>query len=246
LPTVLILGANAGIGKALAVEFARHGYDLILTGRDLDELNTVAADLSLRHKVQTRAEKVDVVDFDTLESALAACVTPAAGTLEGAILCTGYLGDAEAAKTDLHEARRIIDTNFTGSALALNILANHFEQKRKGFLCALSSVAGDRGRQSNYLYGSAKGGLTTFLQGLRNRLYHSGVHVITVKPGFVDTRMVFGKPKLPLVASPERVANDIYVAIEKQKDVVYVPWFWRWIMEIIGAIPEGVFKRLKM
>lgn len=246
MPTVLILGANAGIGRALAVEYARHGYDLILTGRDREELEAVAADISLRHRVQARAEKVDVVDFDALETALAACVTPAGGALEGAILCTGYLGDAEAAKKDLIEARRILDTNFTGTALALNVLANHFEKKGKGFLCALSSVAGDRGRQSNYLYGSAKGGLTTFLQGLRNRLYHSGVHVITVKPGFVDTRMVFGKPKLPLVASPERVAHDIYEAVRKRKNVVYIPWFWRWIMEIIGFIPEGIFKRLKM
>jgi decaprenylphospho-beta-D-erythro-pentofuranosid-2-ulose 2-reductase len=146
----------------------------------------------------------------------------------------------------LNEARRILDTNFTGSALALNILANHFEQKRRGFICGISSVAGDRGRQSNYLYGSAKGGLTIYLQGLRNRLYHSGVHVITVKPGFVDTRMVFGKAKLPLVATPQAVARDIYLAVKKRKNVVYVPWFWRYIMSMVGSIPEGLFKRLKM
>ena len=173
----------------------------ILAGRDLEELQALAADLNLRHNVSARAERVDVLNFDALESALAACIAPAGDSLEGVVLCTGYLGDPETARKDLNEARRILDTNFTGSALALNVLANHFEQKRKGFICALSSVAGDRGRQSNYLYGSAKGGLTTYLQGLRNRLYHSGVHVITVKPGFVDTRMVFGKAKLPLVAS---------------------------------------------
>ncbi len=107
-------------------------------------------------------------------------------------------------------------------------------------------MAGDRGRQSNYLYGSAKGGLTTYLQGLRNRLYPSGVHVITVKPGFVDTRMVFGKGKLPLVAHPEAVARDIYRALKSRKNVVYVPWFWRWIMLMVRAIPEGIFKKLKM
>ena len=123
-----------------------------------------------------------------------------------------------------------------------NILANHFEQKRKGFICALSSVAGDRGRQSNYLYGSAKGGLTTYLQGLRNRLYHSGVQVITVKPGFVDTRMVFGKAKLPLVASPEAVARDIYRAVKSRKNVVYVPWFWRVIMFWYARFPKGYSK----
>lgn len=246
MPTVLILGANAGIGRALAVEFASHRYDLILAGRDLEELQALAADLGIRHNVSTRAARVDVVDFDALEPALTGCITPAGDSLEGVVLCAGYLGDPEASKTDLKEARRILDTNFTGSALALQFLANHFEQKRKGFICALSSVAGDRGRQSNYLYGSAKGGLTTFLQGLRNRLYHSGVHVITVKPGFVDTRMVFGKPKLPLVATPERVARDIFLAVKKRKNVVYVPWFWQFIMFVVGSIPEGLFKKLKM
>jgi short-subunit dehydrogenase len=189
---------------------------------------------------------VDVLDFNGLEAALAACIAPCDDSLEGVVLCTGYLGDPETARTDLNEARRILDTNFTGSALALNILANYFEQKGKGFICALSSVAGDRGRQSNYLYGSAKGGLTTYLQGLRNRLYHRGVHVITVKPGFVDTRMVFGERKLPLVAAPEAVARDIYRAVMSRKNVVYVPGFWRFIMLMVCAIPEGLFKKLRM
>ena len=246
VPTVLILGANAGIGRALAAEFASHQYDLILAGRDLEELQALAADLHLRHNVSARAERVDVLNFESLESALAACIAPAAIRWREWFSATGYLGDPETARKDLNEARRILDTNFTGAALALDILANHFEQKRKGFICALSSVAGDRGRQSNYLYGSAKGGLTTYLQGLRNRLYHSGVHVITVKPGFVDTRMVFGKAKLPLVASPEAVARDIYHAVKSRKNVVYVPWFWRPIMFMVRMIPEGLFKKLKM
>ena len=246
LPTVLILGANAGIGRALAAEFASHQYDLILAGRDLEELQALAADLSLRHKVSARAERVDVLNFDALESALAACIAAAGDSLEGVVLCTGYLGDPDAARKDLNEARRILDTNFTGSALALEVMANHFEQKHMGFICALSSVAGDRGRQSNYLYGSAKGGLTTYLQGLRNRLYHSGVHVITIKPGFVDTRMVFGKTKSPLVASPAAVARNIYRAVKRRKNVVYVPWFWRFIMAMVCSIPEGLFKKLRM
>ena len=244
MSSILILGANAGIGRALAGEFASHQHDLILAGRDLEELQALAADLNLRYNVNARAARVDVLNFEGLESALAACIAAAGESLQGAVLCTGYLGDPEVAHRDLSEARRILDTNFTGSVLALEVLANHFEQKRKGFICALSSVAGDRGRQSNYLYGSAKGGLTTYLQGLRNRLYQSGVNVITVKPGFVDTRMVFGKGKLPLVAPPEAVARDIYHAVESGKNVVYVPWFWRVIMLIVRAIPEGIFKRL--
>ncbi len=246
MPTVLILGANAGIGRALAAEFASHQCDLILAGRDLEDLQFLAADLHLRHNVSARAERVDVLNFAALESALAACLAPAGDSLEGVVLSTGYLGDPETARKDVNEARRILDTNFTGAALALNVVANHFEQKRKGFICALSSVAGDRGRQSNYLYGSAKGGLTTYLQGLRNRLYPSGVHVITVKPGFVDTRMVFGRAKLPLVAAPEAVARDIYYAVKSRKNVVYVPWFWRPIMFMVRMIPEALFKKLKM
>jgi decaprenylphospho-beta-D-erythro-pentofuranosid-2-ulose 2-reductase len=245
LPTVLILGANAGIGRALAAEFASHQHDVILAGRDREELQALAADLILRHRVSARAELVDILNFEALESTVRACIDRAGDSLVGAVLCAGYLGDPETARTDLKEARRILDTNFTGSVLALHVLANYFEQKRKGFICALSSVAGDRGRQSNYLYGSAKGGLTAYLQGLRNRLYRSGVHVITVKPGFVDTRMVFGR-KLPLVASPEAVARDIYNAVKSRKNVVYVPWFWRAIMFMVGMIPESLFKRLRM
>jgi short-subunit dehydrogenase len=246
VPTVLILGANGGIGHALAVEFASHQYDLILIGRDLEELQALAADLRLRHNVSASARKLDVLDFTGLESELAECISLAGDSLEGAVLCTGYIGDPELARKDLDEARRILDTNFTGSVMTLEVLANHFERKRRGFICALSSVAGDRGRQSNYLYGSAKAGLTTYLQGLRNRLYHCGVHVVTVKPGFVDTRMVFGRGKLPLVATPEAVARDIYHAVQHRKNVVYVPWFWRIIMFIILLIPEGLFKKLRM
>ena len=245
MPTVLILGANAGIGRALAAEFASHQHNLILAGRDLEELQALAADLNLRHQVSARAEPVDVLNFDALESAVAACIDRAGDSLMGAVLCTGYLGDHESALKDLNEARRILDTNFTGSALTLNVLANYFERKREGFICALSSVAGDRGRQSNYLYGSAKGGLTIYLQGLRNRLYRSGVHVIAVKPGFVDTRMVFGR-KLPLVASPQAVARDIYRAVKSRKNEVYTPWFWRVIMLMVCSIPEGLFKKFRM
>jgi decaprenylphospho-beta-D-erythro-pentofuranosid-2-ulose 2-reductase len=244
VPSVLILGATAGIGRALAVEFALHRYDPVLAGRDLDELRALAADLSLRYGVSARAQGFDVLNFERIESALAACLAPVGDSLEGAVLSIGYLGDQETAQNDLVEARRILDTNFTGSVLALNVLAKHFEQKGRGFICALSSVAGDRGRESNYLYGSAKGGLTTYLQGLRNRLHHAGVRVITVKPGFVDTRMTYGRPKLPLVAPPETVARSIYNAVERGKNVVYVPWFWRVIMLMVRAIPERIFKRL--
>jgi short-subunit dehydrogenase len=245
VPSVLILGAASGIGRALAAEFSSHGYDPILAGRELVELKALASDLTLRYRVNARMQGFDILDFDAMESSLATCLAMAGDSLEGAVLCVGYTVDQDVALADLHEARRMLDTNFTGAALALQILAQHFERHRKGFIGALSSVAGDRGRQSNYLYGAAKGGLTTYLQGLRNRLYHAGVRVITVKPGFVDTRMTYGRPKLAMVAAPEAVARDIYQAIQKGKDVVYVPWFWRIIMLVVRSIPEGLFKRLR-
>jgi len=156
------------------------------------------------------------------------------------------LGDQAKAQVIWDEARLILETNFTGCVSALNILANHFELKRTGFICAITSVAGDRGRQSNYHYGAAKAGLSVYLQGLRNRLFPAGVNVITVKPGFVDTRMTYGRPGLFLLASPESVAQGIFRAIVKGKSVVYLPWFWRPIMLIVRSIPETIFKRLKM
>ena len=130
----------------------------------------------------------------------------------------------------------------------MSLAAAHLARRGTGYLCALSSVAGDRGRQSNFLYGATKSALTTYLQGLRNRLARQGVAVITVKPGFVDTAMTWGllKPGSPLVASPDQVARAIEHAIRQQKNDVYTPWFWRWIMAIIKSIPEPIFKRMRL
>ena len=128
----------------------------------------------------------------------------------------------------------------------MSLLANYFEKRGEGTLAAISSVAGDRGRQSNYVYGTAKAAVNTYLQGLRNRLYSKGVHVLTIKPGFVDTPMTAHLRQGPLFASADRVARDIVKAIEKKKCIIYTPWFWRWIMLLIRLIPEPVFRRLKL
>ncbi len=246
MPTVLILGATSGIARALGAEFASHKYSLILAGRNSDELQVLAADLGLRYRIEVETLLLDMLEFQKAESTLQPCLDRAGDELEGVILCVGYLGDQQTAQSDPEEARRILDSNYTGCVLALNIIANHFEDRRSGFICGISSVAGDRGRQSNYLYGSAKAGLSAYLQGLRNRLHHANVRVITIKPGFVDTRMTFGRPNLFLVASPQAVARGIFAAIRRGKDEVYLPWFWRFIMLIIRAIPEGIFKKLRM
>jgi short-subunit dehydrogenase len=246
VPSVLILGATSAIARAVATEFATRRYDLILAGRNAEELNAIASDLNLRHGVKTQGLVVDLLDYESHADALRTCLADTGNALQGAVLCVGYLGDQSLAQTDPREARLILDTNFGGCVSALNILAAHFEKRRAGFICGLSSVAGDRGRQSNYLYGAAKAGLSAYLQGLRNRLYPSGVRVITVKPGFVDTRMTFGHPRLFLVASPEAIGRGIYQAIERGKDVVYLPWFWRWVMLVVRLIPERIFKRLHL
>jgi decaprenylphospho-beta-D-erythro-pentofuranosid-2-ulose 2-reductase len=246
LSTVLILGATSGIASALAKEFAAHKYDLVLGGRDRDELSALASDLSLRNSVRASVLAFDALDTQTHAASLQSFLVESGNTLAGTVVCIGYLGDQAKAQVNWDEARVILETNFTGCVSALNILANHFELKRTGFICAITSVAGDRGRQSNYLYGAAKAGLSVYLQGLRNRLFPAGVKVITVKPGFVDTRMTYGRPGLFLLASPESVAQGIFRAIVKGKSVVYLPWFWRPIMLMVRSIPETIFKRLKM
>jgi len=247
LPTVLILGATSGIAAPLAREFAAHKFDLVLGGRDQQALKALASDVSLRSGV-----RADTLTFDALDTPSHAAilrsflrVAEAGEALVGAVVCIGYLGDQSKGQSDWEEARRILETNFNGCVSAINILASHFEHRRAGFLCAISSVAGDRGRQSNYLYGAAKAGLSVYLQGLRNRLFPAGVKVITVKPGFVDTRMTYGRAAMFFVASPESVAKGIYKAIVKGPAVVYLPWFWRPIMLVVRSIPEAIFKRLR-
>ena len=245
-PTVLVLGAASAIARAVAGEFARRGFDLLLAGRDREELDKVATDLSLRHAVSARARAFDALAFDSHRAFVEACRETSRDSLTGAVLCFGYLGEQSAAQKDPAEARRVLDTNLVGAVSILSLLANHLEDKRAGFLCALSSVAGDRGRQSNYVYGAAKAGLTVFLQGLRNRLFASGVTVTTIKPGFVDTPMTWGRPGVFLVASPRTAARSIVKAVLKGEDQAYVPRFWRPVMLLIRLIPEKIFKRMRL
>ena len=159
----------------------------------------------------------------------------------------GYLGNQEKAQVDFEEVQKIIDTNYTGIVSLFNIIANDFEKRRSGFIVGISSVAGDRGRKSNYIYGSAKAGLTAYLSGLRNRLYDAHVHVLTVKPGFVATKMTenMDLPK-KLTAQPEKVARDIFNAQQKGKNVLYTKWMWKWVMMVIKMIPEWKFKGMNI
>ncbi len=243
--SVLILGATSPIARATAQYLASEGYGLYLASRDADELKRIAADMSVRYSIPVEASRFDAEDFYSHPDFIQRVVKQV-GNLEGVVLAFGYLGEQQHAVVDFKEGHAILNRNFVGACSILSECANYFEAKKSGFIIGISSVAGDRGRQSNYYYGSAKSGLSTFLQGMRNRLYPSGVHVMTVKPGFVDTGMTFGKPGLFLVASPTTVGQEIGKALKKRKTVVYVPWFWRYIMCIIKAIPENIFRRLKL
>jgi decaprenylphospho-beta-D-erythro-pentofuranosid-2-ulose 2-reductase len=242
---VLILGATSAIARHVAASFAARGHALFLAARNLPEAERLAADLRIRHGVQTAAGHFDAEDYEG-HRAFIKDVVRRMGDLEGVVVAFGYLGEQEAAEKDYEETFRVIDRNFTSAVSVLNHCAEFFETRRAGFVVAISSVAGDVGRRSNYLYGAAKGGLNVYLQGLRARLYRAGARVLTVKPGFVDTPMTFGRPKLFLVASPEEVGEKIVRALLGGRDVVYVPWFWRFVMLAIKLTPERFRKRLQL
>jgi decaprenylphospho-beta-D-erythro-pentofuranosid-2-ulose 2-reductase len=242
---ILIVGATSAIARATAAEFARRGHALFLTARDAAELGRIAADLRLRYGQPVETEAFDLADTEGHASLLQR-VEASVGPLYGVVLASGSLGNAERTREDEGETARLLHINFTAPALLLNRIARELENRAEGFIVGIGSVAGDRGRQSNYVYGSAKGGLALYLQGLRNRLNSCGVQVLTVKPGFVDTAMTYGLPGLFLVASPQSVGRNIATAVDKKRDTLYTPWFWRWIMRIIRSIPERVFKRLSL
>jgi short-subunit dehydrogenase len=239
----LILGARSAIADAVARTLAADGWDLVLAARRSDSLEPVAADLRLRTGRQVHLLEFDAADLPSHDS-LAERVRATAGTFDLAVCAVG--ADDPQAQGDTATLERVLTANFTGPAACLARLADDFEARGEGGLIGIGSVAGDRGRQSNYPYGAAKAGFAAFLSGLRNRLAGKGIHVMTVKPGFVDTPMTWGKEGMFLVASPERVAADILCAWKARRDVLYTPWFWRWILLIIRLVPERIFKRLSL
>lgn len=242
----LVLGARSVIAQALARRLAAAGWSLVLAARRSSQLEPVAADLRLRYGCEAAVWEFDATDLPALEI-LPQQVHSQCGEFHLVITVFGYLGDQERVRRDSEEMTRTLLTNFAGAAVALGHLANYLEERPCACgIIGITSVAGDRGRQSNYFYGAAKGGLALYLQGLRNRLAQGNTHVLTVKPGFVDTPMTEDLPGMFLVASPERVVSDILRAYQQRRDVVYTPWFWRYIMLLIRLIPERLFKRLRL
>ncbi len=243
MKNVLLLGAYSDIGQALAREYAGNGYSVWLAGRNEQKLADLQSDLEIRYQQNVLSFRFDATAPDEHDE-----FVNSLPELPDITICIfGLLGEQEKAQQDWAQANMILMTNYVGAVSILNILANRYEEAGQGTIVGISSVAGERGRQSNYLYGSAKGGFTLYLQGLRNRLYKKGVHVLTVKPGFVATRMTehLTLPG-PLTANPEQVARKTYKAVRKRKNTIYVLWMWRWIMLIIRTIPEPIFKRMKL
>lgn len=239
----LVVGASSSIARAFVREAARRGAAVTLAGRDLDDLQASAADARLRGASQARVLRCDVADA----ASVAACAAEAAltDTRLNVLVAVGSMPGQEAMDADAALLAAMIQANYAGPVALLQALAPRFEQQRGGRVVIVGSVAGDRGRRSNYLYGSAKAGLATYADGLRARLHASGATVTLVKPGFVDTAMTWGLPGLFLVASPQSVAAAALRAALRGRSEIYHPFFWRLILLVIRHIPRAVMKRLR-
>lgn len=242
----LVVGATSGMGQAIARRLAQEGIPLILAGRDMEALERQAKDLQVRFRIDVEVRAFEALRFESHAEFWKRCVEHFDGELEGVMLCHGEMPEQEDAARDFSVARRMIDINYVSMVSLLNLAAQHFEQRGHGWIAALSSVAGDRGRPSNYLYGSTKSALSAVLSGMRARLDGRGIVVVDVRPGFVDTGLTWGRPGMFLVASPDRVARDVIRGITRNRAIVYTPCFWLGIMFIIRAIPEFVFRKLKL
>ncbi|MGH9586567.1 MAG: SDR family oxidoreductase [Acidobacteriaceae bacterium] len=243
--TVLAIGATSAIAEATLRLLAERGARFYLVGRSQHKLYAIAADLHTRGASGVATHAMDL-DDTSAHPAMLAAAAQSLGTIELALLAHGLLGDQENAQSSYAETESILRTNFLSAVSLITWLANYFETMKQGTLAVISSVAGDRGRKSNYIYGASKGGLSIFMDGVRNRIDRAGVQVLTIKPGFVATPMTAHVAQGPLFAKPSQVARGIVRAIEKRRDVVYLPPFWRCIMLVVRMIPRRIFKKLNM
>jgi short-subunit dehydrogenase len=243
---VIVFGATSAIAQAVCRRFASAGAKLFLVARNPERLEAIAADLRVRGASLVQVEACDLSDCDAHE-ALIGRARQGLDKIDCALIAYGTLPDQKACEEDFQTSATHILVNYLSPVSLLTHMANVMALQGSGTIGVIGSVAGDRGRQSNYVYGSAKGGLAVFTQGLRHRLWSKGVAVVLIKPGFVDTPMTAGIAKGgPLWASPEKVAGDIVRALDSGKAVLYTPWFWRWIMAVIRIVPDFVFRRTKL
>jgi len=243
---ILIIGATSGIAEAVARLYAEQGSRLFLVARNSNKLDIISADLAARGAEDVKLFVMDMNDSEQI-TAMLDNAWQAFGSIDVALVAHGTLPDQQRTESDISYAITEFRTNAESVIACLSGLAAHFHPQGRGVLAVIGSVAGDRGRSSNYLYGAAKAAIETYASGLRVKLFKTGVHVLLIKPGFVATPMTaqLDLPEL-LTTTPERVARDIQRAITRNQDVLYTPWFWKWIMLIIRWIPAVIFKRLKL
>jgi short-subunit dehydrogenase len=241
----LVIGATSAIAEATARRFALEGAALFLLGRRIERLKQMADDLQLRGAARVGWQRLDVNETERHEPVMAEALMSLGG-IDIAIIAHGTLPDQAACQTSAALAIAEFHTNAVATIALLTRLAMIFEEQRHGRIAVITSVAGDRGRESNYLYGAAKAAVDTFLEGLRQRLHKSGVGVTTIRPGFVDTPMTAAYKKGLLWAQPETVARHIHRALLRGRDIIYVPPFWRGIMLVIRLLPQPLFKRLRL
>ncbi len=247
--SILIVGASSAIAQEAARVFAKRGAALCLCARRAEQLESMEQDLR-SHGAQHVAGIVFEAEDRTHIPMLMQQASSLMGSIDAVLIAYGSLPDQQACQDDVERIVHEFEINATSVIAVCTEAAKYFLAQPQGqihpCLAVISSVAGDRGRQSNYIYGAAKGAVSIFLQGLRNRLHPMGIHVLTIKPGFVDTPMTAHLPKNALFASARAVGKRIVSAMDRENDVVYVPGFWRYIMFIIRHIPESLFKTLKL
>jgi decaprenylphospho-beta-D-erythro-pentofuranosid-2-ulose 2-reductase len=240
----LILGSNSDIGQALAYKFASNGYAIILASRNIDDYQIkLQQDITIRHNIDVITVKFNGSEYDEHEVFWSSLpVLP-----EIVISVFGYLGNQDLAMSDFNESYKIISSNFIGHVSLINKYIQRVRGVKAATIIGISSVAGERGRKSNFIYGSSKAAFTSYLSGLRNDLYKDNIHVITIIPGFVKTKML-GDLKTPkfLTASPDEVADKVLKTFKKKKDLIYIYSIWRYIMYFIKFIPECLFKRMNL
>ena len=243
---VLVAGAGSTLARALAEGLARRGHGLVLASRDAAEAGRTAADLGLRFGVPTAALGFDARDAAATAALVTLAESALPGTLSGVVVAFATMPDQDEVESDPSAGLGMIDVNVRSTMALLEAAASLFEARPGSFLCAFSSVAGERGRRKNYAYGATKAALSVAMEGLSARLVPKGVTVLCVKAGPADTAMTWGRmsPASPLLARPERVAEDVLAALSRRRAIVYTPWFWRPLMAIFRALPAAVFRRL--
>lgn len=242
---ILVIGATSAIAEAALRLWAARGCTLYLLARDAARVEAIAADLRVRGAAAVHAGLLDVADFAAHARAVE-LAWATLGRIDIVLIAHGTLPDQARCETDENYALREFAVNGTATIAFAGLIAQKLDEQGRGTLAVISSVAGDRGRASNYLYGSAKAAVNTYLSGLRQRLHGRGISVVTIKPGFVDTPMTEAFRKGPLWATPDRIAHGIVRAIDRRRAVVYLPWFWRGIMAVIRCVPEFMFQRVKL